>query len=606
MVVRSMGLLEMKSYSLPRRIASVLARHHPGIMSALALPHLSSTLAALRSASASSLASKKTLGLQTSTFKQSPSVKSLTNTKVLADIKALLKGYQDEIDKLHGRCKKSDRAFEEVVEAVEKYEKDKGTSGGAFGEEKSASSNNSSSSSSSISRDNKQLLDTIAGLQADVAEYEEELANVKDQSVTIRKLQEKIYQLENDSVSSHDATVTKAVNAARAEAEDEADGKLRDAEERESALQAKVEMLTLELKTERAGVTAMSSRLIDESSHVDKQVAVHEAKAKVLYDEIGVLGERLHDVTRERDELRMQVVVSGRSDSDGGEGGGDQFNDATVQAYEQEVADLTVSVARAKEGERAAVEAQGVVKKQAEEALDSAKQANVKLQEDFNQLKRKLDQAPQASVLEGLQRELRVLKKLHYNSVEGSEEASGADPEVVENDLESVLLGKVKNIEADLIKCRREVGEKTSSVASLTDKLSQVEGDRDRLVTLVEKLEGDLLTTQNKQSQQAHKPRQQGDVLQSIMSPGSPVPHSPFPTFTPNTTTESSEVTLIVQAQRDRLKEKLESLEMERDGLKQELTAQVKKADQLGSDNVKLYEKVSRFIILFCSPAATN
>jgi len=47
-----------------------------------------------------------------------------------------------------------------------------------------------------------------------------------------------------------------------------------------------------------------------------------------------------------------------------------------------------------------------------------------------------------------------------------------------------------------------------------------------------------------------------------------------------------------VQAQRDRLKEKVESVEMERDGLKQELAKEVRGAEQLRGDNVKLYEKV--------------
>jgi len=120
-----------------------------------------------------------------------------------------------------------------------------------------------------------------------------------------------------------------------------------------------------------------------------------------------------------------------------------------------------------------------------------------------------LEKAPSQSSVDAIKRELRVLKKLQYNSADGEE----GDPEVVENDLESVLLSRVKGVEAELLKSKRDLTEQAQRASSAGEKLNAAEAERENLIRLVEKLESDLVAqTQNMNAKK--EGLRQGDVMQ--------------------------------------------------------------------------------------------
>ena len=117
--------------------------------------------------------------------------------------------------------------------------------------------------------------------------------------------------------------------------------------------------------------------------------------------------------------------------------------------------------------------------------------------QDVASLKRNLAAAPQPAVLASLRRELRVLKKLHYNTDgddgddgddggESDGEGGGGGKVGGASDLEALLLNRVKSAESDLLKVRRDLAESAGKVGTLGVTLSRAEGERDRMADLVE------------------------------------------------------------------------------------------------------------------------
>jgi len=173
---------------------------------------------------------------------------------------------------------------------------------------------------------------------------------VKDQSVTIRKLQERIYQLESNEV----ATSQKLIDEAIAENQESADSKVQDALARESSLLMKIEALEVERKAERAGQQALNSQLLDSTNAENDREAAWSAQKSVLISEIQKINEQYHDTSRERDEARMKLEVLSQTKGNAAGDTAYETDASTLQAYESEVAELTVLLAKAKESARAA------------------------------------------------------------------------------------------------------------------------------------------------------------------------------------------------------------------------------------------------------------
>jgi myosin heavy subunit len=156
----------------------------------------------------------------------------------------------------------------------------------------------------SISLSNEER-DELKILRKEVAEYEVEFRSLKNQDITIRKLEEKIKELqisgeESIRTSIEQATQEIAYNEGR---------RLTDALERESALIAKVQTLELQLKSERVGREMTQNNLLIADDRVSNQEAVWEVQKNILMDDNVRVREALQTITRERDELLQELDV---------------------------------------------------------------------------------------------------------------------------------------------------------------------------------------------------------------------------------------------------------------------------------------------------------
>jgi homeobox protein cut-like len=223
--------------------------------------------------------------------------------------------------------------------------------------------------------------------------------------------------------------------------------------------------------------------------------------------------------------------------------------------------------------------------------------------------------APSNDVIDKMRHELRILKRLEYNAVDLDQ--GGGDPEMAGNDddLESVLVSKLRKCEMDLVRERREKTEGVKEKEELKQKLAEVQQSYEDAEQLIASLENDLQlavatprttpSVSRASSDYATPKTPNPNTLLNILDPNAPpVPNPPASNTNSTTATEKADddhsVATIVMAQRDRLRARCDALEAERDSFKRELQVQVQTAESLKTDNTKLYEKV-RYLQTFNS-----
>jgi homeobox protein cut-like len=276
--------------------------------------------------------------------------------------------------------------------------------------------------------------------------------------------------------------------------------------------------------------------------------------------------------------------------------------------------------------------------------IDTLERENVSLNAKIVKLEMQLSTVPSPTLFENMKRELRVLKRLEYNAADentNDDVDTDRDPEIAggggsgsnnmdENDLEAVLVMKLRRVEKELIAERNLKSELVETIDALKQKLVHTEQAKLEYEQLASSLEKDLdraIATPQTATSQFSKHRdmshhhlvqstENSATLEHILDPSSvpppPPPPPPSQSSLPSPAKVSSEkadddhsVATIVMAQRDRLRARCEALEAERDSFKRELQGQVQAAESLKVDNTKLYEKV-RFLQNFNKGSTTT
>jgi homeobox protein cut-like len=245
--------------------------------------------------------------------------------------------------------------------------------------------------------------------------------------------------------------------------------------------------------------------------------------------------------------------------------------------------------------------------------IDALQREKASLNSNLSMLETQVASAPSQALVENMKRELRILKRLEYNA---DDVDADRDPEIAggagddEKDLETVLVGKLRRAESELVTERTTRTDLSKEVDSLKRALADAEQTKDEAEKLVSSLERDLelaivtpVTPKTSHKKKDTVPMEENPAtLQSILDPNAPPPPPPpanaSPSLTPSAaekeraTDDDHSVATIVMAQRDRLRARCEALEAERDSFKRELQGQVGASESLKADNTKLYEKV--------------
>lgn len=561
-----------------------------------------------------------------------------------------IKAYQEEIDNLTRRCKTAEGAFADLtkhlgevpdpteiivnaldhihvqhvqLQQLQQLVKDLQEENALL--EKKAQQQPpvaAAPSSGHLSRAEKEEL---LQLRKEVAEYEVEFRSLKNQDITIRKLEARIVELQQGGEEEFHAKLEKA----KQELAETEGRRTTEALEREAAMERRVQSLELQLKAERAGRAAAQAHLLETNEGAGEREAAWEAQRRILVDDAERIRISLHQATRERDELRLKVAAlegGNAPNISAPHSGGIAMSDLLSErkAYEAEVSELSHTVNSLREELSHKDEAMAAERRILETTIDSLEREIATLKGNLASLETQLASAPSQSLVESMKRELRILKRLEYNADDPDIDAR--DPEMTggsdEKDLESVLVAKLRRVEAELVKERNSRAETSEELKQLRDEITSLQNDKADAEKTIASLERDLDKAISSSSAATSSPTKKSTTsifksdpatLEHVLDPESQeaLPKSP-PVEIPTTSISAAEkaaddhsVATIIMAQRDRLRARCEALEAERDSFKRELQAQVEAAESLKTDNTKLFEKM-RYLQSFNSGRSGN
>jgi homeobox protein cut-like len=382
----------------------------------------------------------------------------------------------------------------------------------------------SNSTSTGLGREEKEEL---IQLRRDVAEYEVEFRSLKNQDITIRKLEAKIVEIQQGGEEELNVRFEKA----KQELVETEGRRTVEALEREAAMERKVQTLELQLKAEMAGRAATQAHLLEASEGLGEREAAWEAQRGILVDDAERIRVILHEATRERDELRLKLAAlegphdgsgeyhhrgsssssssSGRISSGigGPNSGGIPLADLLMErkAYEAEVSELSHTVNSLREElvlkDTTFVADRNVLQTRIETLERTVEECNIEL----SHLTTQLESAPSQSLVDSMKRELRILKRLEYNAGDDDDDNDDYDymddsmldrPEIAgrnedqEKDLESVLVAKLRRMETEIVKERNRATQVTQECDTLRDELKasiQANATADEVIATLEK-----------------------------------------------------------------------------------------------------------------------
>ncbi|KAL3788778.1 hypothetical protein ACHAWO_008588 [Cyclotella atomus] len=630
-------------------------------------PSLSSTATSLLESKEKSLAARKALADNTKSLKRAlkltsdtPSPSKETIDSLALECRATVKAYQEEIDSLTRRCKLAENSFvqlytsiyecrdpasviEQALQLIEARDRQvdnllkgmeelneevEAISGERDGlrlelEEARDSGGGGSGKKDELGGGELSLAEReeLIRLRGEVAEYEVEFRGLKNQDITIRKLEAKIAALEENK----EEEIQKELKKAQEELAESEGRRATEALEREAATARKLQSVELQLRAERAGREAAGTQLLKAEDGQGEREAAWEAQRQILIGDSERLREEMADIIRERDDLRLKMgALENKSDgtTDGIEsappsGTGVKLSEfmSERRAYEAEMEELADTCSALREELRVKEEAAADDRRALRSTIESLERDRASLSNQVSSLELRMANAPSQDVIDKMRHELRILKRLEYNAVDLDQGAG--DPEMAGNDddLESVLVSKLRKCEMDLVRERREKTEGVKEKEELKQKLAEVQQSYEDAEQLIASLENDLQlavatpratpSVSRASSDYATLKTPNPNTLLNILDPNAPpVPNPPSSSTNSTTATEKADddhsVATIVMAQRDRLRARCDALEAERDSFKRELQVQVQTAESLKTDNTKLYEKV-RYLQTFNS-----
>jgi homeobox protein cut-like len=375
-------------------------------------------------------------------------------------------------------------------------------------------------------------------LRKEVAEYEVEFRSLKNQDITIRKLEAGIVELQKEGEEEFESKL----EAAKQELVETEGRRTAEALEREAAMERRVQTLELQLKAELAGRAATQAHLLEASEGVGEREAAWEAQRRILVDDSERLRHTLHQATRERDELRLKVEALAGGNSrilNAPASGGIAMTDllSEREAYEAEFSELSHTVNSLREETALKDTTIADERKSLQSKIEGLEREISSLKSNLSSLETQLVAAPSPSLVESMKRVLRILKCLEYNA-DDPDLQDLRDPEMTggndggENDLESVLVAKLRRVEAELVKERNQRTETTKDCEQLKEEVSTLQKEKADSEKIVASLEHDLDKAISSSASQSKPKRKvvaaasdgKPETLQSVLDPEAPPP----------------------------------------------------------------------------------
>ncbi|CAN6555070.1 unnamed protein product [Malus baccata var. baccata] len=379
---------------------------------------------------------------------------------------SLLRGYQEEVDNLTKRAKFGENAFlniyQKLYEAPDPYLA-------------LASSAEQDVKLSELESENRKM-------KVELEEFRTEATHLKNQQATIRRLEERNRQLEQQM----EDKVKEIVEIKQRSFAEENQKMLEVIKEREQLLQdqlrqAKDSVFNMQKLHELA-----QSQLFDLRAQSDEDRATKQSEVNLLMDEVERAQTRLLSLEREKGLLRSKLQTA-NDDTENKKSDVDSTSvlENSLIAKEKMIAELNMELHNI----------ETTLSNEREEHLNEIKKLNALLiQKDtaLEEMKKELQARPTTKLVDDLRKKVKILQAVGYNSIEAEDWEVATSGEEMSK-MESLLLDKNRKMEHELTQLKVKLSEKASLLEKADGKIAELTVKVNEQQKLIQKLEDDIL-----------------------------------------------------------------------------------------------------------------
>lgn len=488
--------------------------------------HLDESAKAITEAQDASTKSRKKLAENTRAFRK------LGDAEKLRQFGSLLKCYQEEVDNLTRRSKSAENAYLSVYRGLANIADPTIAIQAAI----SAEASNKGKNHTKLEIQNQKL-------QNELEEFRREFQDIKNQEVTIKRLQEQVKQYE---MKLDDMTATKVAEKEQ-QLQQEYNRLIQEMKNRENQLLAQLHTEQEELKRVNDSNISIESELLELRKHYEDDSLRKQTELEMVNDENERLRGRVAMVEQALNQLRNQ-------DSEEKQGSSSQQSalEALLASRNEEIMQLKASLQ----------EFQDLFDTERRTYKDELANLIAQLQEErqkCNKLRIELERAPSPQELKDLQSQLEIFQRLDY----------AIDTSDVEGSVEKLLREKNRGLETENLKLKLKDEDSQQQIQKLQQELEQ----------------STLTITDN----QARIKELEEEITQSLSSKGKEDLSELLATRSMQT---SDSMVQILCNQRDRYKNALVEEEKNKRALEGQVEELRAEKRDLHEDNVKLYEKI--------------
>ncbi|KAL3633601.1 hypothetical protein CASFOL_022363 [Castilleja foliolosa] len=500
--------------------------------------------------------------------------KKASNEEKLGLFNSLLKGYQEEVDKLTKRAKFGENAFlniyQKLYEAPDPYpvlssiaEKD--------------------ARLSELESENRKM-------KVELEEFRTESTHLKNQQATIRRLEERTRQLEQQM----EEKVKENVEIKQRNLAEENQKTMEVLKERERMMQDQLRQAQESVSTMRKLHEFAQSQLFELRAQSEEERAAKQSEVNLLMDEVDQAQTRLLSLEREKGLLRSQLQSA---NEDGGNKKSDSLDENTMlenslTAKEKIISELNselhnIETTLSNEREHHLNELKKLKIMLNEKSFGRpAKPFLLKVEVEVEELKKELQARPTEKLVDDLRKKVKILQAVGYNSIEAEDwEAATSGEEM--SKLESLLLDKNRKMEHELTQYKVKIAEKSSLLEAAELKIRELTAQTNEQQRLIQKLEDDILKGYSSNDKKGNfldewDLSESGSTNQADNSEHRRAPSD----------IDQSSMLKVICNQRDRFRARLRETEEEIRKLNEKIGMLTTELEKTKADNVKLYGKI--------------
>lgn len=422
----------------------------------------------MRESKTASINGRKRLNDVTKLFRSKPKEEQINM------MTELLKCYQEEIDQLSRRSKHCETTFFSLYKSLYELPDPSLCMEGLMGIVMSGSTS--------------QL--EIERLKAELGQYEQEFQQLKNQDITIRRLEDRLAELQQHNEDSILDEVSKRMTLVEAQADERISEVMEVKRSMERRYSASVEAL----KEAKLAADRAQNQIYEISAEAEHRISALQSENSILAEGSQRLSFKLAEVESELGACRQAAAGSSRS----GRGEYDKDKDASRNvSHAEDISTLQLLVSRLRDELEEARDGQRGERQQLETSVRDLSSALHRERELVGHLKADLSERPSKDEFHAVRRQLHLVQKIAFHveddEVEQAHSASQLDPEhTTIASLEVLLANRLKGMESELSRLRLELAESLQQEASSKDTMSTLKLSLETSTQIIARLEADL------------------------------------------------------------------------------------------------------------------